>query len=102
MLTICTPPQFLIIHNSHLDSSVKTIGDTIAIQVEFNDSSPQSTNLGFRMKWERIFEGGKTVAQSAMAWGVTKVSFSKNYNLASKMKHTKPRYDPNDLDMSLE
>ena len=32
--TIYIPPQFLAIHNSHLDSCINTIGDTILMQVE--------------------------------------------------------------------
>ena len=32
--TICTPPQFLAIHNSHWDSCVNTVGDTILMWVK--------------------------------------------------------------------
>ena len=38
--TICTPPQFLAIHNSHLDlvcplgTCINTVGDTILLQVK--------------------------------------------------------------------
>ena len=32
--TICTPPQFLAIHNTHLDSCVNTVGDTILMYVK--------------------------------------------------------------------
>ena len=32
--TICTPPQFHAIHNSHWDSCINTVGDTISMQVK--------------------------------------------------------------------
>jgi len=32
-------------------------------------------NLGFRTKWERIFESGKTVVESTMTWGIAEANF---------------------------
>jgi hypothetical protein len=52
-LTICTQRQFHAIHNSHSDSCVNTVGDTISMQVEPWFSA--EVGKDFR-KWER---GGK-------------------------------------------
>ena len=42
-LTISTPPQFLAIHNSHLGSCVKTIGESLFETRSIQDIHP----LGF-------------------------------------------------------
>ena len=42
--TICTPPQFLLIHNSHWDSCINTVGDSIYMTVQVFQNTYVTTN----------------------------------------------------------